>query len=206
MNIAKRAFLYIFRKRGKSLILLLTLLVISTFVLTGLSILTAVEQSALSLRQSVGGSIKLELDENSPNWTYQQGVGGTMVGYMGTPITDADIEKIMNVPRIRDYNGVGDGSVFAIDFSFISGFSFGDGSDYSRLPSVTNSEYFNYFRRGAFKLVEGRHITPEDDHAVLISAALAELNGLRLGDTITVQCCYDEGDYPNVPLKIVGIY
>ena len=206
MNVLKRAFLYTTRKRWKSLILLLTLLIISTFVLTGLSILAAADQSALSLRQSVGGSIKLELDETSPNWTYQQGVGGTMMGYTGTPITDADIEKVMSVPGVQDYNGVGDGSVFAIDFSFISGFSFGAGSDYSRLPSVTNSEYFNYFRRGAFKLVEGRHITPEDDHAVLISTALAEYNGLRLGDTITVQCCYDVGDYPNVSLEIVGIY
>ena len=38
-------------------------------------------------------------------------------------------------------------SVFAMDSSFISGFSFGPESDYSRLPSVSNSEYFNYFRR-----------------------------------------------------------
>ena len=203
----KRAFFYTTRKRGKTLILLLTLFVISTFVLTGLSILVAADQSALSLRQSVGGSIKLELDENNrQNWTYQQGVGGTMVDYTGTPITDADIEKVMSVKGIRSYNGVGDGSVFAMDFSFISGFSFGPGSDYSRLPSVSNSEYFNYFRRGAFKLVEGRHITPEDDHAVLISTALAERNGLKLGDTITVQCCYDAGGYPNVSLKIIGIY
>ena len=203
----KRAFFYTTRKRGKTLILLLTLFVISTFVLTGLSILAAADQSALSLRQSVGGSIKLELDkDNRQNWTYQQGVGGTLVGYTGTPITDADIEKVMSVKGIRSYNGVGDGSVFAMDFSFISGFSFGPGSDYSRLPSVSNSEYFNYFRRGAFKLVEGRHITPEDDHTVLISTALAERNGLKLGDTITVQCCYDAGGYPNVSLKIVGIY
>ena len=203
----KRAFFYTTRKRGKTLILLLTLFVISTFVLTGLSILAAADQSALSLRQSVGGSIKLELDkDNRQNWTYQQGVGGTLVGYTGTPITDADIEKVMSVKGIRNYNGVGDGSVFAMDFSFISGFSFGPGSDYSRLPSVSNSEYFNYFRRGAFQLVEGRHITPEDDHAVLISTALAERNGLKLGDTITVQCSYDAGGYPDVSLKIVGIY
>lgn len=206
MNITKRAFLYMFRKRGKSLILLLTLLIISTFVLTGLSILTAAEQSALSLRQSVGGSIKLELDENSPNWTYQQGVGGVLVDYTGAPITDADIEKVMSVKGIRDYNGIGDGSVFAMDFSFIPGINFGQTRDYSRLPSVSNSEYFNYFRRGAFQLVEGRHITPEDDHAVLISTALAERNGLKLGDTITVQCCYDAGGYPDVSLEIVGIY
>ena len=65
----KRAFFYTIRKRGKTLILLLTLFVISTFVLTGLSILAAADQSALSLRQSVGGSIKLELDDsNSRNW------------------------------------------------------------------------------------------------------------------------------------------
>ncbi len=206
MNIAKRAFLYIIRKRGKSQILLLTLLVISTFVLTGLSILTAAEQSALSLRQSVGGSIKLELDESSPNWTYQQGIGGVLVDYTGTPITDTDIEKVMSVKGIRDYNGIGFGSVFAMDFSFIPGISFGQARDYSALPSISNSEYFNYFRRGAFQLVEGRHITPEDDHVVLISTALAERNGLKLGDTITVQCSYDAGGYPGVSLKIVGIY
>ncbi|MDE5696929.1 MAG: ABC transporter permease [Lachnospiraceae bacterium] len=203
----KRAFFYTTRKRGKTLILLLTLFMISTFVLTGLSILAATEQSALSLRQSVGGSIKLERDmDNSRNWTYQQGVGGVLVDYTGTPITDADIEKVMGIEGIRSYNGVGDGSVFAVDFSFISGFSFGPGSDYSRLPSVSDSEYFNYFRRGAYELVEGRHITPEDDHSVLISTALAERNGLKLGDMITVQCCYDAGGYPDVSLKIVGIY
>jgi len=207
MNIIKRAFLYTTRKRGKSIILLLTLLIISTFVLTGLSILTAADQSALSLRQSVGGSIKLERDmDNSQNWTYQQGIGGVLVDYTGTPITDADIEKVSTVKGIRDYNGIGFGSVFAMDFSFIPGINFGQVRDYSALPSVTNSEYFNYFRRGAFKLVGGRHITPEDDHAALISTALAERNGLKLGDTITVQCCYDAGGYPNVSLKIVGIY
>ena len=207
MNTLKRAVLYIGRKRGRTLTIFLILLILSTFAITGGAILQATQDAALSLRQSIGGSIKLELDKsNSKNWTYQQGVGGMLVGYTGTPITDADIEKVMSVKGIRSYNGVGDGSVFAIDFSFISGFSFGPGSDYSRLPSVSNSEYFNYFRRGAFKLIEGRHITPEDDHVVLISTALAERNGLNLGDTITVQCCYDAGGYPNVSLKIVGIY
>ena len=207
MNTLKRAVLYIGRKRGRTLTIFLILLILSTFAITGGAILQATQDAALSLRQSIGGSIKLELDKsNSRNWTYQQGVGGMLVGYTGTPITDADIEKVMSVKGIRSYNGVGDGSVFAIDFSFISGFSFGPGSDYSRLPSVSNSEYFNYFRRGAFKLIEGRHITPEDDHVVLISTALAERNGLKLGDTITVQCCYDAGGYPNVSLKIVGIY
>jgi len=56
----------------------------------------------------------MELDDsNSRNWTYQQGIGGMMVGYTGTPITDTDIEKVVSVKGIRDYNGVGDGSVFS---------------------------------------------------------------------------------------------
>ena len=129
-----------------------------------------------------------------------------LVDYVGAPITDEDIQKIMSIDGIKAYNGLGDGSVFAKDFSFISGFSFGAGSDYSRLPSVTDSEYFNFFTRKAFQLVEGRHIKEGDDHVVLISTAIAEKNALKLGDTITVQCCYDSGNYPDVSLTIIGIY
>ena len=207
MNTLKRAFLYTMRKKTKTLILFLVLVTISTFILTGLSIYKAADDSALSLRQSVGGSIRLELDENNrKNWQYQQAAGGILVDYVGAPITDEDIQKIMSIDGIKAYNGLGDGSVFAKDFSFISGFSFGAGSDYSRLPSVTDSEYFNFFTRKAFQLVEGRHIKEGDDHVVLISTAIAEKNALKLGDTITVQCCYDSGIYPDVSLTIIGIY
>ena len=207
MSTLKRAFLYTMRKKTKTLILFLVLVTISTFILTGLSIYKAVDDSALSLRQSVGGSIRLELDENNrKNWRYQQAEGGMLVDYVGAPITDEDIQKIMSIDGIKAYNGLGDGSVFAKDFSFISGFSFGAGSDYSRLPSVTDSEYFNFFTRKAFQLVEGRHIKEGDDHVVLISTAIAEKNALKLGDTITVQCCYDSGNYPDVSLTIIGIY
>ena len=207
MSTLKRAFLYTMRKKTKTLILFLVLVTISTFILTGLSIYKAADDSALSLRQSVGGSIRLELDENNrKNWQYQQAAGGMLVEYVGTPITDRDIQKIMSIDGVKAYNGLGDGSVFAKDFSFISGFSFGAGSDYSRLPSVTDSEYFNFFTRKAFQLVEGRHIKEGDDHVVLISTAIAEKNALKLGDTITVQCCYDSGNYPDVSLTIIGIY
>lgn len=207
MSTLKRAFLYTMRKKSKTLILFLVLVTISTFILTGLSIYKAADDSALSLRQSVGGSIRLELDENNrKNWQYQQAAGGMLVDYVGAPITDEDIQKIMSIDGIKAYNGLGDGSVFAKDFSFISGFSFGAGSDYSRLPSVTDSEYFNFFTRKAFQLVEGRHIKEGDDHVVLISTAIAQKNALKLGDTITVQCCYDSGNYPDVSLTIIGIY
>jgi len=207
MSIWKRAFLYVIRKKVKTILLFFVLLAMSTFVLTGLSIYKAADDSALSLRRSVGGSIRLELDDsNKANWQYQQAAGGMMVEYAGTPITDKDIQKIMSIDGVKAYNGIGDGSVYAKDFDFISGFNFGAGSDYSRLPSVTNSEYFNFFTRKMFQLIDGRHIKEDDDHAVLISSAVAEKNNLKIGDTVTVQCCYDSGDYPDVKLTVVGIY
>ena len=207
MSTWKRAFLYVIRKKVKTVLLFCVLLAMSTFILTGLSIYKATDDSALSLRQSVGGSIRLELDEsNEANWRYQQAAGGMMVEYVGTPITDKDIQKIISVDGVKAYNGIGDGDVYAKDFDFISGISFGAEIDDSRLPSVTNSEYFNFFTRKAFQLIEGRHIKEDDDHVVLISSAIAEKNNLKLGDTITVQCCFDNGDYPDVKLKVVGIY
>jgi len=206
----KRAFFYVTRKRGKTLILFMVLLVISTFVLTGISVLQAANTSALSLRQSLGGSIKLELDETrSENWSYQQGVGGASVEYVGTPITDIDVAKVMEVDGITGYNAVGDGSVYAMDFDFMAGFSLGEAYTSSRLPSTTFSERFNYFARGAFELVEGRHIIAGDSHAALISTALAEYNNLTVGDTLIVQNAADYGhpeNYSPVTLTIIGIY
>lgn len=39
-----------------------------------------------------------------------------------------------------------------------------------------------HFRTGTFELVEGRHITPEDEWSAIISCDLAEINGLSVGD------------------------
>ncbi len=49
MNCFKRAFLYVTRKKGKSVLLFTILLVMATFVLTGLSIRKASEAAQLEL-------------------------------------------------------------------------------------------------------------------------------------------------------------
>ncbi len=55
MSIFKRAFLYVMRKRGKAVLLFVILLIMATFVLTGLSIWKASEAAQLDLRQSLVG-------------------------------------------------------------------------------------------------------------------------------------------------------
>lgn len=207
MNLIYRTGLYLRRKKIKNGILLVMLFVIGVLVISGMAILRSTNDSAGNLRKTIGGSIHLSLDEtNSSNWKYTQGIGGTSIEYIGSPITDETIHEIMQIEGITGYNAIGDGSIFAIDFNLIEGFTFGEGSNYTRIPSVTNSEKFNYFVRGAFVLKEGRHIQETDDHVALISSALAEQNGLQLGDSIKVKCCYDVGEYPVVSLSIIGIY
>ncbi len=207
MNLIHRTGLYLRRKKIKNGILLVMLFVIGVLIISGMAILRSTDDSASSMRKTIGGSVHLSLDEtNNSNWKYTQGIGGTSVEYIGTPVTDETIREIMQIEGITGYNAVGDGSIFAIDFNLIEGFTFGEGSNYTRIPSVTNSEKFNYFIRGAFALKEGRHIQESDNHVALISSELAEQNGLQLGDSIKVKCCYDVGEYPVVSLSIIGIY
>ena len=61
MNFMKRAFLYVSRKRGKSILLFFILLILSTFVLTGLSIGSASKQAQKNLRQNIGGSFNMSI-------------------------------------------------------------------------------------------------------------------------------------------------
>lgn len=68
MSTWKRAFLYTVRKKVKTVILFFLLLAMSTFTLTGLSIYKAADNSASSLWQSIGGSIRLEFIQWLGRW------------------------------------------------------------------------------------------------------------------------------------------
>ena len=62
MGFIRRAFLYVTKKRGKSVLLFVILLVMATFVLTGLSIWKASEDTQLALRESLGGRFDIRVD------------------------------------------------------------------------------------------------------------------------------------------------
>ena len=68
MGMVKRAFLYVTRKKGKSILLFCVLIIMATFVLSGLSIEKATRAEQESLRKSLGGFFTLSPDysENNP--------------------------------------------------------------------------------------------------------------------------------------------
>ena len=74
MSIFKRAFLYFTRKRGKTILLFAILLIMATFVLTGLSIWKASEAAQLDLRQSLGGEFDIFVDWNNSPYVVKENV------------------------------------------------------------------------------------------------------------------------------------
>ena len=73
MSIFKRAFLYVIPKRGK-IPLFAILLIMATFVLTGLSIWKASEAAQLDLRQSLGGEFDIFADWSSSPYAVKEPV------------------------------------------------------------------------------------------------------------------------------------
>ena len=62
MNCLKRAYLYVTRKKGKSILLFLILLVTATFVLSGLCIGDATRQAQMNLRKNLGGAFDMTIN------------------------------------------------------------------------------------------------------------------------------------------------
>ena len=76
-----------------------------------------------------------------------------------------------------------------------------------------NSELAEPFRTNAFELTQGRHITPEDRHAVILSETLASKNDLSIGDQFSIEYENDylEGAFPEgvgytCDLTVIGLF
>lgn len=72
MNCLKRAYLYVTRKKGKSILLFLILLVTATFVLSGLCIGDATRQAQMNLRKNLGGAFDMTINYSEDNPYYRQ--------------------------------------------------------------------------------------------------------------------------------------
>ena len=72
MGFLKRAFLYVTKKRGKSILLFIIFLVMATFVLTGLSIEKAAQIAQDNLRYTLGGEFEIVPDYSESNPYYKR--------------------------------------------------------------------------------------------------------------------------------------
>lgn len=171
------ALRYIWRKRGRTISLLLILLVVATTTLTGLAVRDAAADAQQAIRQALGGVFTIEQDESNPeNWTNRQieGMGYQQV-FAGKPITaelcgrvmaqvqgirgcDATTEQVL-VPETTDGRTlelIDDGS--GTDPASEQAFSTDDFGDTVTVIGGTDSRFDANFAKGYLVLAHGEPV------------------------------------------------
>lgn len=199
MSSLKRAYLYVTRKKGKSVLMFAVLLVIATFALTSLSIGKSSDLAQESLRKTLGGNINLA-DNHSEENPYRtqaelvvlddpEAIHQAFEGYTEKPITQKEIDTIMGIDGVVSYDAeIRDYLMKFADIEYIPGTIQLPPMEQrmAKASIVGTTEEVDYFRSGALTLTQGRHFGTDESNAAVISKDLAEKNGLKLGDKLTL--------------------
>lgn len=161
MNCVKRAICYIHRKRGKTLLLSLIFLVAACTILGTLSILDTSSAINDEIRRQTNSKVLIESIEDS--------------------LSKEDALKILEIENVNAINRVTKSVVKANGFVPVFG---GDeeASWQVSLHGFDNLEKDSPFTENVCRIVEGTY--PKENDEVVINQFLAELNEIKIGDTI----------------------
>lgn len=185
MAFYRRAFLYLWRKRGKSLLLLLIFLFVNTMILSTSLILRATEETKAAMQEKTKSKVVCEITES------------------GARITAQDLEQIESLPHVVSVNRLGE------DYAFLSNAvpltASGSEEDENwmvKLSSFDELEYDSPFADRPYKLTEGDFLTADSKNSAIVHADFAEKNGLAVGDEIGVEI----NGGKSISLTITGLY
>lgn len=222
MTLGTRAVLHTARKWKKTLLLFFLLVFIVTLVLSGLAIADAQEDKVEEVRGTTGASFTVERNLSTGGWT-----SGTHGSYSTQEfISEEMLQEIASVEGISGY----DASIVSMPtlyrdqkgtqntncpvHSFCSWNSEQQGKeklitngkvhDFYTYGSI-NTEYNDLFVSGRFELVEGSHITEDMTNGLIINRERAEINGLKIGDTLEGMI-EPYSDDPLIDMEIVGFF
>ena len=121
MNFLKRAIKYCVRQRLRTLLLFLTFTLLSTTVLIAVSSEEAVLQGTKQIEETVGASVRMEIDMNNQNNfgpAEDFGNGASGYTYNGDRITEKMISAISKLPNVVSYNAKIDGGYWGVSENF----------------------------------------------------------------------------------------
>lgn len=208
MNCLKRAYLYVTRKKGKSILLFLILLVTATFVLSGLCIGDATRQAQMNLRKNLGGAFDMAVNYSEDNPYYRQEESenddGTkdVLMYSMKQVSPEMIANIRNITGVKycdaSTENLYDGllpipGTVPVEEEF---------SHCATGVGVWRSSEQEFFTSEKLTLIAGRHIAENDTHSAIISDVLAEKNQIKLGDTFTIT----GGSKKEISLEVIGLF
>ena len=203
MGTYKRAYLYVTRKKGKSILLFFIFLIMATFVLAGLSIQKASQAAQKNLREAIGGKfcVSVELSESNPYFRIEDDGESALDLYTELPVTQDMIDAIMEISGIEKYDASAQTLVSTSLTIFPGNVPLkGDLNNKVYARTVASTENSSFFQSGVMELKEGNHITGNERNAAVISKDIADQNNLKIGDTISLK-----GD-EETEVQVIGIY
>lgn len=224
----KRAWLYLTRKYTRSILLLLLLFVVSFSVAVGLCVWNSINGVTKEVEHTFGTGFRLKVPSyfrSDPQYCIRVPAagGGTTLAYAGPKMGDEIVDAIRQLDGVTQYDAELDSYVVFESGKLVPGLftwsydhtdQIAHDEDYSldadelwtratMTYGHTDTSLADYFRTGSFTLTAGRHIGASDKWKVLISDRVAEINGLTVGDSITLSLRNELGGYAD-PLGIVG--
>ncbi|MFC6290470.1 ABC transporter permease [Levilactobacillus angrenensis] len=222
MNFFKRAWLNVWAKKGRSVLLILVSSAILMFVLAGLLIRSAAVKATDQAKADVGATVTLSANrqaafkkmQNSSTTSKSSRPKMTL-----TPVKLSDATKISQLSNVKSTNVTSSTTVNAKSYDVVStssgmgssgggpgGMKGKTSSGDTQIDGVTATSLTTDFSNSQSKITKGRGITAADKNTnhVVIEKNLASQNDLSVGDTVTVK--KTTGKKATVKLKVVGIY
>lgn len=213
MGVCRRAALYLARKKGKAILLFLIFFFVSALLLICFSVLNGTGQAASDLRSNIGAAFYIR---PYAQMTLEDGAlseGTTPV------ISQHSIDEVIDAAQgqVKAYNTEHYGYAKSEQLHFLPGAGDNEASNMGQVTAVRDSGLTDVFLNEEYTLLAGRHIQPEDENKILISAELAAENSLEVGDVLTLTHAgldQQDGEYiDTIPEKtafaeveIVGIF
>lgn len=196
MGVKKRVLLFLTRNKNKTLILFLIFVFISVFILVGLTAEHGVRVAQENLRKTMLGYFHIQTDTKH---------GSTEL------VDDQLVRQVSEVEGVCEYNGLDVVFMHVGDIRLVPGRLTAAGDPDATLAQVignSDSSANEYFALEMFRLISGRHLSSGDEGKAVISEKLAKVNGLSLGDRISLSPSVGEGEHlaKMGTVEIIGIY
>jgi putative ABC transport system permease protein len=209
MSAIRRGFLYITRKRGRSILLLVIMFAAAVLAMLGLAVKQSADRQADAVRRSLGNSFVLDVDDTAGKALSDQ--YGGYIPYDKRPVISAGLmSRLLELDHITGYYTDEGETITWVDLQLRLGLHGDilrryqkDPASFAEYPvdpnnlnawmhvttecGCSDSSLHEFFRNGAFTLKDGRHIRVDDIHKAMISTELARRNNLSVGDTLTIE-------------------
>ncbi len=195
MGLWQRAYLYVRRKKRKSVLLFLTVFLLSAFSVTGLLLRSMADLAVVRTRESLKGAFRIAPDmQNRENIIVSEADGGTNIRYIGEPLNEKVAEAVQSTERVSDYNCVIKGNAMLREEISLIDYNgkYLEDPVAMHLISVEAHRctlYAGDFQKQRLRLVKGEPIGADDSYAAVISEKLALQNHLEIGDEIRLSPC-----------------